>query len=258
MELHYRTYGTSGTPLIILHGILGSSDNWQTIGRSLGEHYHVFTPDQRNHGRSFHSEEMNYAVLAGDIVQFCAQHKLSRVILAGHSMGGKVAMLAALLHPELVERLIVVDIAPVNYTGGHEDILFAMAEAPLASSTRREEIDRFLQPRIHDFAVRQFILKNLSRDEKGVFQWKCNLPVIISKYRLMMDFPVCDPQFDGPVHFIRGDRSAYINERNWPACLHYFPKAQLHTVPGAGHWVHAEQPKLFMDDLLASLNEKSR
>lgn len=249
MQLNYKKLGDSGSPIIILHGLLGSLDNWQTIARQLSATHQVYIVDQRNHGRSPHTEEMNYEVLAQDIVEFCAQHQLTKVSLIGHSMGGKVAMLLALLHPELIDRLIVADIAPAFYDGGHETILFAMAEAPLKSAHRREEIDHFLQPRIHHFGVRQFILKNLSRDEKGQFEWKCNFEALILNYRVLMDFPVLDKQFIGTTYFIKGEQSNYINQDNWDACDRYFPNNKIIEIKDAGHWLHADNPALFIEKL---------
>ena len=164
MQLNFKRLGESGSTIIILHGLLGSLDNWQTIAKQLAEKHRVYIVDQRNHGRSPHTDEMNYEVLANDMIEFCAQQQIPKATIIGHSMGGKAAMLLALLHPELIEKLFVVDIAPTFYDGGHESILFAMAEAPLKSTEKREEIDKFLQPRIHNFGVRQFIMKNLSRN----------------------------------------------------------------------------------------------
>jgi esterase len=253
MELNYKTFGDSGSPVLILHGILGSLDNWQTIARKLGEKFKVFTIDQRNHGRSFHSEEMDYFLLAGDIVEFCRQQDLQKVTIIGHSMGGKAAMLLALEHPELIRQLIIVDIAPVYYDGGHEEILLAMAEAPLTTTDKREDIDNFLKPRIHNFGVRQFILKNLTRKENGAFEWKCNLEAIRKHYTMLMEFPDTGKTFPGETHFIKGEQSGYITAENWEQCLTYFPRAVLHTINYAGHWVHADNPEAFLETILSVL-----
>jgi pimeloyl-ACP methyl ester carboxylesterase len=251
MKLNYKKLGESDSTLIILHGLLGSLDNWQTIAKQLSSTHQVYIVDQRNHGRSPHTEEMSYEVLAQDMVEFCAQHQISKTTIIGHSMGGKVAMFLALQHPELIEKLIVVDIAPTFYDGGHETILFAMAEAPLKSTEKREDIDQFLQPRIHNFGVRQFIMKNLSRDEKGQFEWKCNLEALILNYRLLMDFPKSDNIFTGKTYFIKGELSNYINPDNWDACDKYFPDNTILEVKAAGHWVHAENPEGFLEKVSA-------
>jgi pimeloyl-ACP methyl ester carboxylesterase len=253
MELNYKKFGEGDSTILILHGFLGSLDNWQTVAKHLSDHYTVFTIDQRNHGRSPHSEEMDYHLLANDIVWFCTQHALQTVSIIGHSMGGKVAMLVALVHPGLIDKLVVVDIAPVPYEGGHESLLFAMAEAPIKTMVKRDEVDTFLQPRIPNFGVRQFVMKNLSRDDEGKFVWKCNLESLIMNYRNLMDFPRTAHTFTGNVYFIKGEQSGYITKENWPACKEYFPSAELQSVNYAGHWVHADNPEGFLETLVSAL-----
>ncbi len=255
MQLNYRKLGDKGPAIIILHGLLGSLDNWQSIAKMLAEKYQVFIIDQRNHGRSPHAEEMSYAVLANDIMEFCQQQHISNASLIGHSMGGKVVMVLALNHPELVDKLIVVDIAPVYYEGGHESILFAMAEAPIHATTDRKAIDVFLEKRIPGFGERQFVLKNLSRSENGQLSWKCDLEVLIKNYRNLMLFPANSAVFNKPVYFIKGDTSDYINESNWKECLHFFPQAELISIANAGHWVHADNPQGFSTLLQSILNK---
>jgi len=254
MQLNYKKFGESGSTIIILHGLLGALDNWQTIAKQLASSHQVYIIDQRNHGRSPHTDEMNYEVLAQDILEFCVQHHLTKVSIIGHSMGGKVAMLLALLHPELIDLLIVADIAPAFYDGGHETILFAMAEAPLKLTDDREEIDRFLQPRIHNYGIRQFILKNLSRDANGRLGWKCNFEALILNYRRLMDFPVLDKQFMGVTYFMKGDQSNYINQDNWDACDRYFPNNKIIEIENAGHWLHADNPGSFLKKVNAVLH----
>lgn len=238
--------------------MLGSLDNWQTIAKQLSSTHQVYIIDQRNHGRSPHTDEMNYDVLANDMIEFCVQQNITKATIIGHSMGGKVAMLLALQQPQLIDKLIIVDIAPTFYDGGHESILFAMAEAPLKSTERREDIDKFLQSRIHDFGVRQFILKNLSRNEKGQFEWKCNFEALILNYRKLMDFPIVEKQFLGKTFFIKGQASNYINEDNWDACDHYFPDNKIIEVQNAGHWVHADNPADFLEKVNQLLMRKPR
>ncbi|MFN8237070.1 MAG: alpha/beta fold hydrolase [Chitinophagales bacterium] len=250
MQLNYKKFGTEGPPIIILHGLLGSLDNWQTIAKTLSDSHQVYIIDQRNHGRSPHAQEMSYEVLANDVVEFCEQQHLTNTSFIGHSMGGKVAMMLALHHPGLIDKLIIVDIAPVYYEGGHESILFAMAEAPLHTTTDRKVIDAFLEKRISEFGVRQFVLKNLSRDENGQLSWKCNLEALIKNYRNLMLFPDFADVFNKSVYFIKGDSSDYINAANWKDCLRYFPAAELLSVAQSGHWVHADNPQGFINQLL--------
>ncbi len=253
MQLNYRKFGDKGPAIIILHGLLGSLDNWQTIAKSLADRFQVFILDQRNHGRSPHADEMSYEELTDDIVEFCRQQQLSSASFIGHSMGGKVAMMLALKHPELIEKLIIIDIAPVYYVGGHESILFAMAEAPLHNTTDRRVIDTFLEKRIPEFGVRQFVLKNLSRNENGQLNWKCNLEALIKGYRNLMLFPMSADVCNKPVYFIKGETSDYINAANWKDCLRFFPMAELLVVAQAGHWVHADNPQGFITRLRAIL-----
>ena len=249
LHLNFKKIGDSGDNIIILHGLLGSLDNWHSIAKQLSETHQVFIIDQRNHGRSPHTDDIDYTLLANDIVEFCEQQQIRKSHIVGHSMGGKVAMMLALTQPELVDKLVVVDIAPTFYAGGHEEILFAMAEAPLKMATRRDEIDNFLQNRIRAFGERQFILKNLSRDANGHFELKCNLPSLIKNYRLLMDFPKTEQTFSGNIFFIKGELSNYINQDNFDACDKYFPNHKLIEVPNAGHWVHADNPIAFMQAL---------
>ena len=254
MQLNYKKLGENGSTILILHGLLGSLDNWHTIAKQLALSHQVYILDQRNHGRSPHTKEINYELLAQDVFDFCTQHELHSINLIGHSMGGKVAMLFALLYPTLVNKLIVVDIAPAFYDGGHEDILFAMAEAPLKMATKRDEIDLFLQRRIPEFGVRQFILKNLSRDENNKFVWKCNFESLITHYRLLMDFPTLSTTFLNHTYFIKGEFSNYLNQDNFDTCDRYFPDNSLIEIKNAGHWVHADNPIDFTQKLMSILS----
>ncbi len=247
MQLNYKKFGDTGSTILILHGLLGSLDNWQTIARQLSVSHQVYIVDQRNHGRSPHHTKFNYEVLVNDIVDFCAKHQINSTAIIGHSMGGKVAMLLALQYPSLIEKLLVVDIAPAFYDGGHEFILFAMAEAPVHVTVDRNDIDTFLQKRIPEWGVRQFVLKNLSRDENGKLEWKCNLPILIQNYRVLMDFPPTENRYNGKSYFIKGAQSVYINDKNWNTCLQYFPNSELIVIPNAGHWTHAENPTEFLN-----------
>lgn len=254
MQLHYKKIGDNGSSLLILHGLLGSLDNWHSIAKQLSDKHQVYIIDQRNHGSSPHDDAIDYEILAQDIVDFCAQHQINKTNVLGHSMGGKVAMLLALLHPQLIDKLIVADIAPTYYDGGHETILFAMAEAPLKSAQKREEVELFLQPRIQEFSVRQFILKNLTRDVEGKFIWKCNFEALIKNYRKLMDFPIIPASFLGETYFLKGEKSNYINQDNWDACDSYFPNNKMYEIKNAGHWLHADNPTQFVEKVSEILN----
>ncbi|MDB6125673.1 MAG: Alpha/beta hydrolase fold protein [Pedosphaera sp.] len=240
MQLNYRIHGT-GFPLIILHGLFGSSDNWQTISRKLGEHFQVFAVDLRNHGNSPHSDVFNYEVMAEDLLEFMESHGLSKAHVLGHSMGGKMAMQFALQYPDKVEKLIVVDIAPKAYPPWHVPIFEALLALDLTAFHSRKEIDDALTIAIPETPVRQFLLKNLSQGEDATFKWKLNLRAIYQNYERLNRALPKDREYMGPVLFIRGGQSDYVQDRDMDMIRKIFPQAVLATVQEAGHWVHAEK-----------------
>ncbi|MFZ2898477.1 MAG: alpha/beta fold hydrolase [Saprospiraceae bacterium] len=242
MDLHHKIFG-QGYPLIILHGLFGTLDNWQTVGRMLSEDYQVFLIDQRNHGRSPHIPEHNYQALADDLGFFMEFNWIQKTHLIGHSMGGKTAMQFALQHPEKVDKLVVVDIGPKAYTGGHEGIFHALRALDLSTVKEREDAEKHLGQYITDDGVLQFLMKNLSRSKDGAYHWKINLPVLYDHYQEIIGPVKSDHPYEGPVLFIRGARSHYIVDDDWSDIHDMFPHAQLATVPDAGHWVHAEAPE---------------
>jgi esterase len=246
MKLHYKTFG-QGDPIIILHGLFGTLDNWQTIAKTLAENHSVYIVDQRNHGRSPHTDAMDYPSMAEDLKSFMESHWIYRSHIIGHSMGGKTAMQFALEHPDMVESLVVVDIAPKHYPGGHKEIFDALTALDLNSIDSRQEAEDFLQTRIPDFAVRQFLLKNLSRTKEGVYHWKMNLPVLYKHYAQILGPTLSDHSFDGETLFIKGGNSPYIQDEDLPDIRELFPRARVETVEGAGHWVHAEAPDAFVE-----------
>ncbi len=246
MELNFKSFG-QGPPLVILHGLFGTLDNWQTLGKRWAEHYTVFLVDQRNHGRSPRTEQIDYPSMAEDLHQFLESHWVYRSHLLGHSMGGKTAMQFALHYPDMVDKLIIVDIAPRAYPGGHEPIFDALFALDLNSIDDRKEADAFLEARIPEFGVRQFLLKNLTRTREGGYEWKMNLPVIFRHYDdILRNIDGTEP-FEGPTLFLRGGDSRYVRDEDWPAIQQFFPNARLETVTGAGHWVHAEQPEALFE-----------
>ncbi len=241
MRLHFQCLG-EGAPLIILHGLLGSLDNWQSVSRKLGERHRVCALDLRNHGRSPHSETFDYEVMAADVSEFMAAQQMERAVVMGHSMGGKVAMRLALAQPEKVEKLVVVDMAPRAYEPAHIPIFEAMQSLDLNSFRERSEMDAALAPRIPEAAVRQFLLKNVARDEQGAFRWKPNLPAIRRNYDKITAAIQGSGQFDKPGLFIQGGKSSYITEADHATIKSMFPMATMAIIPEAGHWVHAEAP----------------
>ena len=246
MLLHYKSFG-EGKPLLILHGFLGSLDNWQSIAKELAANYQVYILDVRNHGKSFHDPKHDYASMVEDIHYFIDHLGLTEVTFIGHSMGGKIAMSFALKYPLLVSNLIVVDIVPKVYSPGHEDILYALSKVnPKELKSRQEAID-IISTYIHDPSVVQFLLKNLDRLGDGTFGWKMNLPVLIDQYKEMLDFP-SKGLFDGPTLFIKGAKSHYILPSDEENIFTLFPKAKIVSINDAGHWVHAENPTDFITE----------
>jgi len=249
MHLNYKSFG-QGEPLIILHGLFGTLDNWQTVAKKLAEQYWVFIVDQRNHGRSPHDPEMNYKIMAEDLQQFMEQQWIHKAFVLGHSMGGKTAMQFAIDYPEMVEKLIAVDIGPFSKSGGHELIFDALLSIDLKNIKNRKAADDILGEKISDFGVRQFLLKNLTRDKTGNYSWKMNLPVLFSHYKeILAAVKVSDP-FEGETLFISGARSNYINEEDFSSYKNIFPNAQLETIENAGHWVHSDQPEQLLQKTL--------
>lgn len=236
----------AGRPVVILHGLFGSARNWASIARRLAERRRVVALDLRNHGGSPWTEEMDYPAMAADIRDVLAP--LGRCALVGHSMGGKAAMAAALLYPGLIERLAVVDIAPVAYGGGqHGAYIRAMQAVDLAGVQRRAEVEEALRPGVDDPAIRAFLLQNLEPDEAGGLRWRLNLEVLGRSLPDILGWPeLPGRRYDGPVRVIAGEASGYVRPEHHDTLRGYFPKAEIVTVPGAGHWPHAEQPDAFL------------
>jgi esterase len=245
MQLHFQSFG-QGPPLIILHGLFGSLDNWHSISQGLAADFQVFAIDQRNHGRSPHAAEMSYPLMAEDLKEFLANQKLGAINLLGHSMGGKTAMLFALTYPEFVEKLIVVDMAPRVYSERHREILNALSALDLGSLKSRTEMESQLASSIPDLAVRRFLLKNVKRDEAGTFYWQMNLRAIEANYAQLSEAVSSERPFEKPTLFIRGERSNYIRDQDLPAIEKLFPRVEHCKIAGAGHWVHADSPEAFL------------
>ena len=257
MKLHYRTYG-SGQPLIILHGLFGSSDNWQTLGKKIAEDYQVFLVDQRNHGHSPHDEEFTYSHMAADLQEFIEDHYLDDVILVGHSMGGKTVMTYALMDESRISKMVVVDIGPKQYPMHHQTILEGLHTLDLSVDNTRRKADEKLQQYIPEVGVRQFLLKNLYwvENESGDRQlgWRINIPVISREMENIIG-GLDSEQIITDTLFIRGERSNYILEDDYDSILMQFPNAIIRTFDGVGHWVHAEAPQQFYSTLMEFLRD---
>jgi len=245
MKLFSRVLGQD-EPIIVLHGLFGSSDNWLTQAKLLANHYKIYSLDLRNHGQSPHSDDFDYPSMVKDLDEFIDTNGLHDSVIIGHSMGGKAAMNFALAHPDKLSKLIVVDIAPKAYDLEHYTIAEGLKAIPVDKVSSRNEADEILAQHVPEPDVRQFLLKNLQRKSEGGFAWKINLPVITDKLAnigLDLQFP---GTFDKPTLFIRGSRSKYIRDSDWDRITEVFPKAELESMD-TGHWVQAEKPQEFAD-----------
>ncbi len=258
VELAYRAYGTEGSPLLILHGLLGSSGNWHTLAsKAFTPTFRVFTLDLRGHGRSPHAHPIDYPTMAADVLAFMDAHDIHRAHVLGHSMGGKVAMELALTAPKRVDRLVVVDIAPRAYDLHHRTILDALQAIEPSHYESRRAIDEALAAYVPEAPIRQFLLKNLQYDPATQrYTWQMDLKGLVRYYDRIHVAITDSRQFTGPVLFVKGERSDYITDADLPAIRRLFPEARLVTIPGAGHWVHADAPEAFAREVLAFLQEK--
>lgn len=255
IELNHKLYG-QGHPLIILHGLFGSLDNWATFGRSISKHYMAFLVDQRDHGKSPHTNEFNYDVLSEDLVHFMESNWVHEAFLMGHSMGGKTVMKTALEHPDIVEKLIVVDMAPKAYTNRHSAVFEAMLAVDMSSLEHRKDAKEILMAKLNgDFATTAFLLKNIKREKSGEFRWKMNVELLKRDYQSIIEPMPADKVYEGDTLFIKGANSAYITEDDYPLISQLFPKNQIVSIPDAGHWVHADQPKLLENVVLEFLSD---
>jgi esterase len=242
MKLHYKEMG-HGQPLLILHGLFGTLDNWQTLAKRLAETYNVFLVDLRNHGRSPHSDEHNYDVMADDVLELIEELQIPTPAIMGHSMGGKVAMKFALKYPTRLTKLIVVDIAPKAYPPHHDDIIDALQSVDIDNVKSRGEVDEQLAKTIKLPDVRLFLMKNLYRKEDNTFGWRMNLDAIEKNYENIAAAVTSDIPFKKSALFIKGGKSNYIKQEDlFTSIEHLFTLVEIETIPNAGHWVHAEAP----------------
>lgn len=242
----YSKIEGEGKPFIIIHGFLGMSDNWKTLGlqfAQLGFQIHLL--DMRNHGKSFHSDEFNYEIMVEDVKAYIDFHNLQNITLLGHSMGGKIAMLFATIYPEIVEKLIIADIGPKYYAPHHQIILTALNAVDFSKKPNRSEVDEIISKYISDFGTKQFLLKNVYWKTPEELGFRFNLPVFNEKISEIGTALPFENHFDKPVLFLRGDKSDYILDADFETILHHFPLAIIKTIPNAGHWLHAENPLAF-------------
>lgn len=258
LTLFHRDLGGAGRPpLVILHGLLGSSRNWQTAGRDLAAHFHVHALDARNHGGSPHAAAMDYDVMVADVLAWMEAQGIARATLLGHSMGGKTAMLLACRHPERVERLIVVDIGPLDYRwAAHRDEFAAMNELDLTTLASRAEAETRFEVRVSDWMMRKFLATNLDRDEAAGWRWVVNLPVLTAALPVLERNPLqAGETFGGPALFILGGKSAYVRPEQHALIRRYFSQARIETLASAGHNPHMESREAFVAAVVAGMTQ---
>lgn len=254
VDLYFTEQG-EGFPLIIIHGLFGSADNWRTLAKKFAEHYKVYCIDLRNHGRSPHINDMSYGAMAADLLKFMQDRDIDQAHIIGHSMGGKVAMQLALSHPESVAKLVVADIAPVVYEHGHDDVIDAFYAVRNAGGVAsRKEADQLMSQHVSELGIRQFLITNLEKKDTGKMEWRVGLDQIRDNYESVILAPSLTTEsgqvgqvFGGDSLFIRGDRSNYVLDQYRPQIDALFPNAELQTVEGTGHWLHAEKPLEFLE-----------
>lgn len=240
--LHSESRG-EGPTVVLLHGLFGSASNLLTLSRHLEPNYRVVRMDLRNHGKSPHRDYMDIPSMAEDVAKTLGELAVQSATFLGHSLGGKVAMQLAASQPNLVEKLVVADIAPVRYGRGHDAIIEGLLAMDLRALRNREHADEQLQAAVPELPIRQFLLKNLVREGEG-WAWRMNLSVIADCYDLLRDAPAAEP-YAGPTLFIRGENSRYIIDENRVGIMKQFPDSRIETIAGTGHWLHAEKPREF-------------
>ena len=243
-----------GTPFVILHGFLGMSDNWKSVANQLEKFYEVHALDLRNHGKSFHSDEFTYDLMVSDVKKYIEFHHLKSVVLLGHSMGGKVAMQLACEYPDLIEKLIIADIGTKFYPPHHLQILEGLQAVDFSVQTNRADVEETLSRFIPEIGVRQFLMKNLYWATQNQLAYRFNLNSLVKNVNEVGKKLSDNLFYHKPSLFLRGEKSNYIKDEDWGEIQSHFSQAKLVTIPQAGHWLHAEQPKLFNEQVLNFLN----
>ena len=247
-DLLYAKIEGSGKPLLVLHGFLGMSDNWKTLGAKYAESgFAAHLLDLRNHGRSFHSDVFNYQVMADDVVAYCKANNLDRVDVIGHSMGGKVAMNLAVMYPELVDKLIVADISPKYYPPHHQDVMAALNAVDFSTNPSRNEVQETIEKHVTEPGVVQFLMKNVHRVTSQQLGFRFNLDAFNNHEEAIGEALKDSDVFNGSVLFLRGSNSNYITEADADLIKKHFPNAVIQTVSNAGHWLHADNPTEFFE-----------
>ena len=252
--LNYTYYANKSKPtLVILHGLLGSCDNWNTMAKKLSDYFNIYCFDLRNHGNSFHSASMSYKDMAYDVNYSMDYLSIKPDFIIGHSMGGKTAI-RLLQEYSGFSKVIIVDIAPVKYARHHEDVINALKYVSFDSVATRSELDLELKTYVDLLPTRQLLMKNISRDNKGLFKWKCNHKAIINYYDEVMDISHLNKIIQIPALFIKGGQSEYIQMESFSEIKTLFLDVKLSTIESAGHWVQVQAPERFLQECLGFLN----
>ncbi len=250
MKLLHSTILGSGQPFVILHGYFGMSDNWKSLGTKFSENYEIHLMDQRNHGRSFQTDDFDYELMVEDLYNYIQHYQLKFTILLGHSMGGKVAMQFAIAYPELVDKLIVADISPRFYTPHHEDILAALNAVNFSLHNTRKKAEDVLRIYIKEEGILQFLLKNVYWKSKDKLAFRFNLQSLTEHNSEVGAALTALTHFDGETLFLKGENSNYITEDDKPLIKAHFPNSKIAIVKNAGHWLHAENPTQFYGEII--------
>lgn len=244
--LHSKIIGDAPQHLIIVHGLFGQLDNWNTLGKKYAAHFTTHLVDLRNHGRSFHDDNTSHEAMAQDFVHYLEHHNIAKAHFIGHSLGGKVVMQLALNHPEKVEKLIVADMAPKSYPPHHQGIIKGLESVDFSQVKTRTDVEPFMQPYIPTPSVRQFLLKNVYRKKEGTYGFRFNLKALSQEYDDLVSNELPNKQFHQPTLFLAGEKSDYILPEDENIIQYYFPNATIESISRAGHWLHAENPTEFM------------
>ena len=245
LKLNHKVSG-QGDPIVLVHGLFGSLENLGMIARGLSERYEVHSLDMRNHGRSPHSDVHTYDAMTQDVLGYLNDNGIERCHFLGHSMGGKVVMNMALHHPERVKKVIVADIAPVQYESHHDEIFEGLLSLPVSKLLSRTEADKALSPFVSEIPVRQFLLKNLVKSGSSGFSWRMNLKSLHKNYHHMITGLNSHAPFEDEVLLIAGGHSNYVQHHHRDHVLKLFPRIAMKVIPETGHWLHAEKPELFI------------
>lgn len=253
--LNSKIYGDHPKHFLILHGLFGQADNFATLAKQFAELYTVHAIDLRNHGRSFHSDDMSFDAMSEDILNYLNFHQIENCYLLGHSLGGRSVIEFSYQHPEKIEKLIVADMAPKAYPPHHQGIIKALNSVDFETIEKRSDVEEILKQYIPDMGTRQFLLKNVYHAENGKYAFRFNLETLTDAYDGMVGGNLTDDIFDKPTLFLRGSKSDYVLDADFDLIHSHFPKAEIQTISNSGHWVHAENPKEFLEKTVAFLEK---